>query len=250
MSAVRPVLIVCAFPHPSLRRRRLRTGLALAAALLIALTAGCSSTSSSHSASGRPITMDGNGSASSSSAFRGDELDHPIPLDAAASSAEFTSSTGAKATLGALGHGQLMLVYFGYTHCPDVCPTTMADLGQALRQLPAPVAARTQVVFITSDPARDTPPVMKAWLSNFDPGLPHRFVGLTGTVTQIDTLAKSVGVPLFPPVTEPNGTITVQHGAQTLAFVDDQARVLWTADTPVGDYAHDISALAQRLPPA
>lgn len=248
MSTIRPVLITRSSPSPSTHRRRLRAGLALTAALLIAVTAGCSSTTS-RSDSGRPITMDGTGSASSTSAFRGDELSHPIPLDATASSAEFTSSTGAKTTLGALQQGQLMLVYFGYTHCPDVCPTTMADLGQALRQLPAPVQSRTQVVFITSDPARDTPPVMKSWLSNFDPGLPHRFVGLTGTVTQIDTLAKSVGVPLFPPVTEPNGTITVQHGAQTLAFVDGQARVLWTADTPVGDYAHDISALAQRLPP-
>jgi len=250
LSTIRPVLITRSSPSPSTHRRRLRAGGALTAALFIALT-GCSTTTTttSHSDPGRPITMDGSSSSWSATAFRGDELSHPIPLDATAQAATF-ASTGAPTSLGALQQGQLMLVYFGYTHCPDVCPTTMADLGQALRQLPAPVQARTQVVFITSDPARDTPPVMKAWLSNFDPGLPHRFVGLTGTVTQIDTLAKSVGVPLFPPVTEPNGTITVQHGAQTLAFVDGQARVLWTAGTAVGDYGHDISALAQRLPPA
>ena len=64
-----------------------------------------------------------------------------------------------------------MLVYFGYTHCPDVCPTTMADLGTALRQLPAQIQQATQVVFVTSDPARDTAPVLRAWLANFDAGL-------------------------------------------------------------------------------
>jgi protein SCO1/2 len=140
-----------------------------------------------------------------------------------------------------------MLVYFGYTHCPDVCPATMANLGVALRQSPTIVQARTQVVFVTSDPARDTTPVMKAWLSHFDPGLPNHFVGLTASLKQIDTIARSVGVPLSPPVKERNGSISVQHGAQTLAFVDGRARVLWTAGTSPADYEHDIAKLAAEV---
>ncbi len=170
-----------------------------------------------------------------------------MTLSAADQSATFTTSTGATATLGSLQQGRLMLLYFGYTHCPDVCPTTMADLGQALRQLPVQVQAHVQVVFVTSDPARDTPPVMKAWLDNFDPQLPLPFVGLTASLKQIDTVATSVGVPLSPPVTESNGTISVEHGAQTLAFVNDKASVLWLAGTTVPDYAHDILQLADTV---
>lgn len=106
----------------------------------------------------------------------------------------------------------------------------------------------TQVVFVTSDPERDTPPVMKAWLANFDTGLAITpFVGLTASLAQIDAVATSVGVPLSPPTQEADGTISVQHGAQTLAFVDGQARVLWLAGTAVGDYVHDIAALAETI---
>jgi protein SCO1/2 len=102
-------------------------------------------------------------------------------------------------------------------------------------------------VFITSDPARDTPSAMKAWLANFDPGLPRPFVGLTASLKQIDTVATSVGVPLAPPVKEADGSISVEHGAHTLAFVNDKASVLWLAGTTVASYAHDINALAQTL---
>ena len=191
----------------------------------------------------------GSGSTASASAtgYRGDYLSQPVQLTPAAKSATFTSSNGDPVTLSSLQTGKLMLLYFGYTHCPDVCPTTMADLGQALRQLPAQVQSHVQVVFITSDPARDTPPVMKSWLTNFDPQLPLPFIGLTASLTQIDSVATSVGVPLSPPVTEPDGTISVEHGAQTLAFVNGKANVLWLAGTAVPDYAHDITTLAETL---
>ncbi len=138
------------------------------------------------------------------------------------------------------------MLYFGYTHCPDVCPTTMADLGLALRQLPVQVQEHTQVVFVTSDPGRDTPAVMKTWLANFDPGLVRPFVGLTASIKQIDAVATSVGVPLEPPVKEADGTISVEHGAQTLAFVAGKASVLWLAGTTSAQYAHDITRLTEQ----
>ncbi|MBN9619598.1 MAG: SCO family protein, partial [Actinobacteria bacterium] len=97
--------------------------------------------------------------------------------------------------------------------------------------------------FVTSDPVRDTPPVMKAWLDNFDSGLPLPFVGLTASLSQIDRIATSVGVPLSPPVTNPNGSITVEHGAQSMAFRDGKANLLWLAGTSVSDYSHDIDRL-------
>jgi protein SCO1/2 len=188
--------------------------------------------------------------ATSSSGYRGDQLGQPVALSVADQSAVFTSTSGGTATLASLNTGRLMLLYFGYTHCPDVCPTTMADLGQALRQLPTQIQSHVQVVFVTSDPARDTAPVMKAWLNNFDPQLLTPFVGLTASLKQIDAVATSVGVPLSPPVTEPDGTISVEHGAQTLAFVNGKASVLWLAGTAVPDYVHDISSLAETLSPS
>ncbi len=227
--------------HQSRSRTRSRfPDLALAAAVSVAaLAAGCSSTGGSVAAP-----------PSSTSAYRGDHLAVPVTLSRSALDDTFRSTTGGRTTLAALQRHKLMLVYFGYTHCPDVCPTTMADLGVALRQLPTVIQARTQVVFITSDPKRDTPPVMKAWLTHFDPTVANPFVGLTASTKQIDAVAKSVGVPIGPPVRETNGTISVQHGAQTLAFIDGKARVLWTAGTEPADYEHDITTLAGQVTPA
>jgi protein SCO1/2 len=216
-------------------------GAAVFALLAVAALAACSSSGGD---TGRPIQVDGS-TAASSSGYRGDQLPTPVTLSATDLSARFTDSAGASTSLSALQPDKLMLLYFGYTHCPDVCPTTMADLGLAMKQLPIQTQTHVQVVFVTSDPQRDTPPVMKAWLANFDTGLPTPFVGLTAPITQIDSIATSIGVPLSPPVVHADGTVTVEHGAQTLAFLNGKASLLWLAGTSVADYAHDITALAQ-----
>jgi protein SCO1/2 len=212
-------------------RPRVRTGgLLLAVVALLALVA----------------TACGGGKASSSSSMRGAVLDPPVALPASAG--PFTSTAGGSTTLGNLQTGKLMLVFFGYTHCPDVCPLTMADIGQALREADPDVRAATQVVFVTSDPARDTPAVLKEWLGHFDTGLPNRFVGLTASTALIDGTAKKVGVPLEPPVKQKNGTYTVDHGAQLLAFQNGQAHLLWTSGTTVADYKHDLEQLVKQQP--
>ena len=90
---------------------------------------------------------------------------------------------------------------------------------------------------------------MKAWLDNFDPHLATTFVGLTSSVSHIDAVAASVGIPLEPPVKHSNGSITVDHGAQTLAFVKDKADLLWTYGTTVGAYAHDLRMLTSKENP-
>ena len=228
----------CVLPCAPDRRSLRRSALIVAAGVLItALLAACGGASGQSS---NGVTVNGG---ASSSRYDGDELSQPVVLSGAAQTATFTTSAGTTTTLAALQSGQLMLVYFGYTHCPDVCPTTMADLGQALQQVPVQDREHTQVVFVTSDPARDTGPVMKSWLANFDAGLPRPFIGLTASLTQIDQIATSLGIPLSPPVTEANGTITVEHGAQTLAFVNGKANVLWLAGTTPASYAHDIMSL-------
>jgi cytochrome oxidase Cu insertion factor (SCO1/SenC/PrrC family) len=77
--------------------------------------------------------------------------------------------------------GRWMLVYFGYTHCPDACPTTLNTLAQAMDDMPAGARAKIVPVFITVDPSRDTPPIMKAYAESFGP----EFVALTGNDTQV-----------------------------------------------------------------
>jgi cytochrome oxidase Cu insertion factor (SCO1/SenC/PrrC family) len=85
--------------------------------------------------------------------------------------------------------GKLMLIYFGYTYCPDVCPTTLATMTEALDKL-GPQAAKVQPIFITIDPTRDTPEVLKRYMANFHPSL----IGLTGSPAQIAAVAKAYRV--------------------------------------------------------
>jgi protein SCO1/2 len=85
--------------------------------------------------------------------------------------------------------GKFMLVYFGYTFCPDVCPTTLNEIAEAMDKL-GPVAARVQPIFITVDPKRDTPDVIKQYTASFSPTL----LGLTGTPEQVAKVAKEYRV--------------------------------------------------------
>ena len=86
--------------------------------------------------------------------------------------------------------GKVVVLFFGYTHCPDVCPTTMAELSQALQQLGPDAAKRVQVLFVSVDPERDPPPTVALYVHAFDPG----FIGLTGDPQVIAALASDFAV--------------------------------------------------------
>ena len=103
--------------------------------------------------------------------------------------------------------GRPFLVFFGFTHCPDVCPTTLFDVSEMLRAL-GPDADRTRAIFITVDPERDTPAVMKDYLSSFDPHL----AGLTGDPAAIATVAKAYRV-YYKKVPLDGGEYTMDHTA-------------------------------------
>jgi protein SCO1 len=103
--------------------------------------------------------------------------------------------------------GRPFLVFFGFTHCPDICPTTLFDMSQLLRKL-GPDADRTGALFITVDPERDTPAVMKDYLSNFDPHLR----GLTGDQASVDAAVKAYRV-YAKKVPLPGGDYTMDHTA-------------------------------------
>ncbi|HEY6254309.1 MAG TPA: SCO family protein [Xanthobacteraceae bacterium] len=105
--------------------------------------------------------------------------------------------------------GRPSLVFFGFTHCPDVCPTTLFDISQIMRAL-GPDADRTHAVFITVDPERDTQGVLKDYLSSFDPHI----TGLTGDLPAITAVAKEYRA-YFKKVTIDGGTYTMDHTAIT-----------------------------------
>lgn len=155
----------------------------------------------------------------------------------------FTDTNGQPYDLQQQAKGRLTLVFFGYTNCPDECPTTMADLATALRSLPESMDRQVQVVFITSDPRRDTPAVMKDWLSKFDSGVANPFIGLRTSVESVDAFGKKLGVALEPPVVHPDGTEEVVHGTQTLIFAPSSARAdyFFELGTTPKQYAHDIA---------
>jgi protein SCO1/2 len=102
--------------------------------------------------------------------------------------------------------GKYMLVFFGYTYCPDVCPTTLAVMADALEKI-GPLADRVKPIFITVDPKRDTPEKIKSYLTSFGP----RFVGLTGSTGDIAAVAKEYRVYYREHPPENGGEYTVDH---------------------------------------
>ncbi|WP_329246978.1 SCO family protein [Actinoallomurus sp. NBC_01490] len=153
-----------------------------------------------------------------------------------------TGTSGRPVNLLKATEGRLTLVYFGYTHCPDVCPTTMADLAAALRELTPAQRARIAVVFITTDPWRDTPKVIKSWLASFD----SSFIGLTGDYAKIQAAAKPLGIALERP-SSTTGDYEVTHGAEVLPFgTDHRAHLIYTAGVSATDWAADLPKLLRE----
>lgn len=150
-----------------------------------------------------------------------------------------TDTQGKQYKFGSATAGKPTLLYFGYTNCPDVCPTILADITQALRAASAEVRNMTQVVFVTTDVKRDTPAVLGAYLAKFDPGLPNRYIGLTGTQSQVDAAQVAAHVTLA----EDQGQT---HSAQVLLYgSDDYARVAFLqSDNEAELIAHDLALIA------
>jgi protein SCO1 len=142
--------------------------------------------------------------------------------------------------------GRVTLLFFGYTHCPDECPLTMSDAAIALRELTPAEQAKIRVVFVTVDPARDTGPVLKHWLDQFDPA----FIGLTGTVRAIQAAANAAGIPVGNPVRQPDGSYQLDHGTEILAFsTDNRAHLAFFPSTSPNNMSHDLRLLvAGRYP--
>ncbi|NEK93369.1 SCO family protein [Modestobacter muralis] len=139
-------------------------------------------------------------------------------------------------------------LFFGYTRCPDVCPTTMADLATAVRELPAGARERVDVVFVTEDPDSDTPAVVREWLDRFD----EDFIGLMGGQGRTDQVLDQLHVPrteghVDPPEAAPHDDGTLEHSGVVYLFgPGDEATVLHSGGTTADQYAADISRLLDQ----
>jgi len=140
-------------------------------------------------------------------------------------------------------HGKWLLLFFGYTFCPDVCPTTLNEIAHALKAL-GPDAARLQAVFITVDPLRDTPEVMGKYTAAFDP----RIVGLTGTPEQIAAVTQAYGAYSAPHKTGPGPDDYVVDHSTYIYIMDPDGKFVrgLDFDTPGDRIAKTLQKLMGR----
>lgn len=136
--------------------------------------------------------------------------------------------------------GDVTLVYFGYTHCPDVCPETLAKLAQVIRQL-GDAAEHVKVLFVSVDPARDAPAVMRAYVDAFDS---RHDIGLTGSASEIRTLAQRYRVSYEADPPRANGSYEVTHSSAIYIFdARGHARLIGSDTDSVDDFVHDLRRL-------
>lgn len=137
--------------------------------------------------------------------------------------------------------GKIVVVFFGFTHCPDVCPTTLAELANVMKQL-GDDAKRVQVLFITVDPERDTQALLARYVPTFHPG----FLGLRGDIAQTTATAREYKI-VYEKRPNPKGSYTVDHSAGTFIY-DSRGRLRLFANYGLGADAltHDIRALLRE----
>ena len=154
-----------------------------------------------------------------------------------------TDTSGAAFDFWKRTEGSITLLFFGYTYCPSECPMHMANLGAALKKLPPGIAGQVKLVFVTTDPARDTRMELRRWLDNFD----KRFVGLTGTPAALDAAQKAAGVPLAQKTDPRNGTYSVTHANFVVAYTKDNfGHVIYPGGVSEADWIHDLALLVNE----
>ncbi|MFJ2828605.1 SCO family protein [Streptomyces sp. NPDC087263] len=158
-----------------------------------------------------------------------------------------TDAEGKKYDLRAETKGDPTLIYFGYTHCPDVCPLTMNNLAVAKKALPKAEQDKLRVVFVTTDPDRDTPAALREWLKGID----SDFIGLTGDYATIQAGARTLGISIEPTTKDKNGKLVSVHGTQVIAFSPktDGGYVLYGEDATVDDYIKDLPKIIKGQNP-
>ena len=198
-----------------------RSARLVGAVVAVALLAGCGGST---------------GVAGAGHEMTGTELDPPFEVNGAALLDESSSPY----SLVDDTDKDLTLVFFGYTHCPDICGIVMSTLASAMTRLSEDERDDVDVVFVTTDPARDTPEVAADYATNFDPG----FIGLSGDLARIIEVAKPLGIAVEKGDRLPSGGYEVTHGTQVIAIdADDEGVAFWRQDVSSAQLAADVQHL-------
>lgn len=153
-----------------------------------------------------------------------------------------TDTSGRPYNLATTPSKPATLLFFGYTHCPDVCVTVLSDVALALQRLTPADRDQIQFIFVTTDPTRDKEKQIRGYLDRFNPS----FVGLTGPLPMIKRAATQVGVDIQGMEKLPSGGYEVGHSAQVIGFSRNSGVVLWTPGTPIAALKQDFALLVER----
>ena len=210
----------------------LRSGLAACSLLAIGvllLISGCTAA---------PSGPSGHRDADPAGYMGGSSLPEPYAMPAVS----LTDTSGRPYNLSTTPSKPVTLLFFGYTHCPDVCIAVLSDVSLALQRLAPADRDQIQLVFVTTDPARDQETQIRRYLDRFNPS----FVGLTGPMSTIKRAASDVGVDIEGKKKLPSGGYEVGHSAQVIGFSRNSGVVIWTPGTPVAALKHDFALLVER----
>jgi len=153
-----------------------------------------------------------------------------------------TDTDGEPFDLRAETDGRVTLLFFGYTRCPDICPVHMSNLGAVFRELLPEVRNQLRVVFVTTDPERDTPEVLREWLNGFD----RSFVGLRGPLEKVNRALAEMKLPgvAVAPTDHGDGPPLIGHPASVIAFDRAGTAVLrYPFGVRQEDWLHDLPRL-------
>ena len=176
------------------------------------------------------------GGDSAAGEFHGTKLDPPFEVSAT----PLTDTDGEDYSLVADTDKDLTLLFFGYTNCPDICGAVMSSLAAAMTRLDESDRDRVDVVFVTTDPARDDEATLHRYLDHFDPS----FIGLTGDLDTIAAIALPLGVGVEKGKKLPSGGYDITHGTTITGIdADDAGSVYWSEATSSAEYAADIHTL-------
>jgi protein SCO1/2 len=172
--------------------------------------------------------------------YRGGLVSPPLPKP----NFTLTDTSGVPFDFRAKTEGYVTLLFFGYTHCPDMCPMQMATMAKALKTLPPEQASKFKVVFVTTDAERDTRQRLRTWLDHFG----RNFIGLTGSPDEVEAaqLASNVDPAKRAGVLR-DGSYAVGHALWVLAYTTDNlAHVIYPVGVKQDDWAHDLALLAEE----
>jgi len=168
----------------------------------------------------------------------GSPVDPPFTV----SSQELVDTDGEPFSLTEDSEKRLTLVFFGYTNCPDICDKVLSNLSSAMTRLSDADHDQVDVVFVTTDPERDTEEVVRRYVDRYDP----EFIGVTGELGDIEQVAASVGVGMGEKL--PSGGYEVDAHTTTVTGIDidDEAPIYWSQDTSPSEFAEDIHTLLRE----